>query len=287
MKIKLITCLSATFVALCAAQSSFALPQVEDAGDVLSPSNSASGYLSSTPVAAPEMTQSVAPQQTGSINDDLLAKINALEQEVQSLTGQVDELQHSLTQSQKEQAVLMDALNKKVSAMSVPAPVATPSAPSVAKATTNTSASSVKKATPAAVVPVPAKTASVVTPEAQEKATYDAAYSLVSAKAYADAIEAFIGYLSIYTNGKYVSQANYWLGELNASQEQYPTAIKYLEIVVNQYPKSSKVPDAMLKLGIINKRLGNDTKAQAWFARVMKEYPQSSSAQSAKEYTVS
>ncbi len=264
---------------LCAAQLSFALlPPTVDADDVLPSSNSvSSGYLSSAPVQAPEITPSTAQKNTN-INDDLLTKIRTLEDEVQSLKGQVDELQHSLQQSQKEQAVLMDALNKKISAMPAPAPAALP----VAK--TATSAGSVVKAPPVAVVAVAAKTAPAATPEAQEKATYDAAYSLVSAKAYADAIEAYKGYLTIYSDGKYTAQANYWLGELNASQQLYPEAIKYLEIVVNKYPKSSKVPDAMLKLGIINKRLGKDAKAQSWFARVMKEYPQSTSAQSAKEY---
>ena len=269
---------------LCFIQGAFALPQVVDAGDDLSSgNNSSSGYLSSTPVQPPEVTPPVAQKSAGintGINDDLLTKISTLEQEVQTLQGRVDELQHQLKQSQTEQALLIAQLSKKIS--ETPAPVAV--APVVAK-TVASKAPPVAKA-PAAVVPVVAKAASPTTPEAQEKATYDAAYSLVTAKAYADAIEAFTGYLSIYPEGKYAAQANYWLGELNASQQLYPAAIKYLEIVVNQYPKSSKVPDAMLKLGIINKRLGNDAKAQTWFARVMKEYPQSSSAQSAKEYIV-
>lgn len=271
MKIKLVTLILSTF---CAAQGVFALPQVEDAGDVLPSGNNSSGYLSSTPVQAPEITPPATQNASANdnINDDVLAKIRALEDEVQSLKGQVDELQHSLQQSQKEQAVLLDALSKKVSAMSVPAPVAPP----------------VAKAPPVASVPAPvpvvAKAATPTTPEAQEKATYDAAYSLVSARAYSDAIDAYTGYLNIYSDGKYAPQANYWLGELNASQQAYPEAIKYLEVVVKQYPKSSKAPDAMLKLGIINKRLGNDAKAQSWFARVTKEYPESTAAQSAKEY---
>ena len=269
---------------LCAAQLGFAaLPPVTDAGDVpqSAPTSNNTGYLSSTPVASPEITQKVTQQST-SINDDLLTKISTLEQEVQLLKGQVDELQHSLKQSQTEQALLIAQLSKKIS--EAPAPV--PAAPVVAKTVASTSSVAPAKAPPVAAIAVVAKTAPAATPEAQEKATYDAAYSLVSAKAYADAIEAFKGYSTIYPDGKYAAQASYWLGELNASQQLYPEAIKYLEVVVNKYPKSSKVPDAMLKLGIINKRLGNDAKAQAWFARVTKEYPQSVSAQSAKEYIV-
>lgn len=277
------TKLSLSILAIvCATQVGFALPTVEDAGDVLPSADNNSGYLSSAPVQALEMASPVA-QKTSTINDDLSARIRTLEDDVQSLKGQVDELQHSLRQSQKEQAVLIEALSKKIAAMPVSVPAALPVA---TKSVTTTASMSATKAAPVAAVAVATKTSAPTTPEAQEKATYDAAYSLVTAKAYADAIEAFKGYMTIYPEGKYVAQANYWLGELNASQQLYPVAIKYLEVVVNQYPKSTKVPDAMLKLGIINKRLGNDAKAQSWFARVTKEYPQSTAAQSAKEYIV-
>lgn len=274
MKIKPSLC----FLGLvCAAQLGFALPAVTDAEpSSVQQTESDSGYLSSAPVAAPELTQNTTQNNT-SINDDLLAKINAMEQQVQSLQGRVDELQHELKRSQEDQALVIAQLNKKMAEI----PVQAPAAPAAKVVTTN---ASVAKVASVPVVAVTTKTASPVTPEAQEKSTYDAAYSLVSAKAYVDAMEAFTEYLTIYPDGKYAAQANYWLGELNASQQQYPAAIKYLETVVNKYPQSNKVPDAMLKLGIINKRLGNDAKAQSWFGRVTKEYPQSSSAQSAKEY---
>jgi TolA-binding protein len=53
---------------------------------------------------------------------------------------------------------------------------------------------------------------------------------------------------------------------------------------VNDFPQSNKVPDAMLKLGIINKRLGSDVKAQSWFNQLIKQYPDSKAAQSAQQY---
>lgn len=275
MRIKsiLIALLSAAQLGL--VPGAFALPPATDAGDVLEalPANNNAGYLSSSPVAASPDTQSSASSKS-SFNDDLLTKISALEQQVQALQGRVDELQHDLKRSTEDNATILAGLQKKMADISVPAPAPV----SVSKAVTSTKTSTI---TPVAVV---AKTTPATTPQAQDKATYDAAYSLVTAKAYADAVEAFQGYLTIYPEGAYVPQANYWLGELKVSQQDYPEAIKYLEIVVNKYPKSSKAPDAMLKLGIINKRLGNDAKAQSWFTRVLKGYPQSHAAQSAKEY---
>lgn len=263
-----------TLSALCAAQICFALPQVTDADDASSSSSQeGSGYLASGgPVAAPGPTvnasQSVAQKSQG-INDDFLTKINTLEQEVQQLQGRVDELQHALKQSQAEQAQQFLILNKKLAAAPTPVPVATKPKPV------------------ASAVVAPAKVsvaAQPATPEDQEKKTYDAAYGLVSSKAYADAVDAFIAYLKIYPDGRYAANANYWLAELEANLQNYPESLNYLQVVVKQYPQSNKVPDALLKLGIINQRLGNDAKAQEWLAQLVKEYPQSASAQSAKEY---
>ncbi len=274
-----------TLSALCAAQISFALPQVTDADDASSSSSQeSSGYLASGgPVAAPEPAvsapQSVTQKSQG-INDDLLTKINTLEQEVQQLQGRVDELQHALKQSQTEQAQQFLILNKKTAVAPIPAPAPAPKA-------VNSSVAAVKPKPIAAAVLAPEKASAAiqpVTPEDQEKKTYDAAYSLVSSKAYADAVDAFTAYLTIYPDGHFAANANYWLAELEANLQNYPRAMDYLNVVVKQYSQFNKVPDALLKLGIINQRLGNDAKAQEWFARLVKEYPQSASAQSAKEY---
>lgn len=279
----------AIIVSCCAAQpgliqGAFALPHVEDIGEALpssqttSTTNNALNTLTTSPVVP---DQNTAPKAT-SINEDLLEKIHALEQTIPEMQGKIDELQHELKRTQEEDAKQFIVLNQKLADMTAakatPAPV---SAPVVAKTVTPV------------LAPVQAtdKSAVVVTKTAnsaddQEKKTYDAAYSLITAKAYTDAIEAFTEYLSIFPEGKYAANANYWLGELNANQQKYPDAIKYLEVVVDHYPQSSKASDAMLKLGIINKLLGNDDKAQSWFNKLVQKYPQSKSAQSAKQYIV-
>lgn len=285
----------AMMVSLYAAQISFALPAVEDAGDslpstaqVASANNntlSATPVVASPPMVMDQVSQSVS-QKSGAIDDRFLEKLNTLEQEVQSLQGQVDVLQHDLKQAKTDQAQQFLILNQKMAAAPAVAVV-----PPVAAKPTNTEPATKLPVKAAAVVAAPAAVTSPVSvspavAEDQDKKTYDAAYSLVSAHAYADAAEAFAGYLSIYgATGHYAGNANYWLGELSSSQQKYPEAIKYLEVVVSQYPKSSKAPDALLKLGVINKRLGNDVKSQEWFVRLLKDYPQSKPAQSAKEYT--
>jgi len=258
-------------------QFCFALPQVEDAGDALPASSvsqglSSSGYLASTgPIASNLVPSSTLPKTT--ITDELLTRLRALEQQVQELQGRVDELQHTLKQNQSEQAQQFLIFNKKLAELpkSSPAPVQT-SAP---VKNTSMSVTAPKKAADSSVA---------LAPDAQEKATYDAAYGLVSAKAYSDAIEAFESYLSIYPSGQYTANAYYWLAELQANQQAYPSALKNLQIIVDNYPQSPKAADALLKLGMINQRMGDAAKAKQWFERLVKEYPDSKSAKSAKQY---
>lgn len=290
-QVLILCCLSQ--VSLC-----FALPQVEDAGEILPSSDQGtanSGYLSSSgPITSPEVTQTLSKKESN-INDDLLARLRSLEEQVQQLQGHVDELEHSLKQSQSESAQQFLMLNDKLgklttlSKSSSQTQTQTLTAPSKKEEKIDLSSSSVKSDAPLASPSQPLvkeKAQTEVSVDAQEKATYDAAYGLVSAKAYPDAIEAFEGYLMIYPHGKYVANANYWLGELNANQESYTKALKFLKIVVDQYPDSPKASDALLKLGVINKRLGNDEKAKQYFNQVIKDYPQSVAAKAAHDYLV-
>ena len=105
MKIKtLVVCL---IVSCCAAQISFALPAVEDAGESLSAAQATNNTLMTSPVAQStssfESGQNSAPKES-SINEDLLEKIRALEQAIPEMQGKIDELQHELKRAQEESA---------------------------------------------------------------------------------------------------------------------------------------------------------------------------------------
>lgn len=201
----------------------------------------------------------IVEQSLNNINQmDLPGQIQRLQQDVQQLQGQVDELQRQLT-------------IKQAAPTAVSAPVVTqkpsPVVPSVPTA-----------ATSAAVNPD-------LSPQDQAQRTYDAAFSLVRAGSYADAINAFNSFLQIYgDDNDYSVNAYYWLGELHAYQHEYSQANDALNRVVTQYPKSNKVPDAMLKLGIVNQKLGDQTKANEWFTQLIAHYPDSNAARMAKSY---
>jgi tol-pal system protein YbgF len=208
----------------------------------------------------------IVEQSINNINQmDLPGQIQRLQQDVQELRGKVDELQRQLSAKQ--------ATSAPSSSASAPTPV-----PAATVASDLSLAVDKEVVAPAAVNPN-------LPPQEQAQRTYDAAFSLVRSGSYADAISAFNSFIQIYgDDNEYSVSAYYWLGELYAYQHDYSKANDALNRVVAQYPKSNKVPDAMLKLGIVNQKLGDQAKANDWFMQVIKQYPDSNAARMAKTY---
>lgn len=277
------------------------LPQVEEASNswTSSPStvqaassnqsvssNASSSNFTVSQDPALDMAQrlSIVEQSLNNFNQmNFPGQITQLEQEIQQLRGQVEVLEHKLhrLQTQQKQAAANLPLTSAGQNNQQQGDGAQGfgdsdglSAPAVNEGGSNTEA----PAAPLAVNPN-------LTPEEQEKRTYDAAFSLVQAHAYDDAITAFQGYQKIFgDDGKYAANSYYWLGELYAHQHKYDQAKTALLKIVNNYPDSNKTADAMLKLGIIEQKQGDQEKANEWLIKVVKGYPNTSTARLAKNY---
>jgi tol-pal system protein YbgF len=77
------------------------------------------------------------------------------------------------------------------------------------------------------------------------------------------------------------AQATYWKGEAHYAARRYREALIELETFIRRFPTSSKVPDALLKAGLCNQRLGQAALAERYFDQVRKEHPSSAAAQNA------
>ena len=78
---------------------------------------------------------------------------------------------------------------------------------------------------------------------------YRDAFLLLKQGRYVESIEAFQQFLSGYPNSKYTANAQYWLAEAVYVRKQYDQALIEFTKVVEDYPMSSKVSDARLKVG--------------------------------------
>jgi tol-pal system protein YbgF len=113
-------------------------------------------------------------------------------------------------------------------------------------------------------------------PEA--KRAYDAAIALVNARQYDKALDALAAFLVKWPDHPYANNAMYWRGECYFAKGDWARAAEQFEGTITRYPAGSKVPDALLKLGMCNQKLGNPAKAKEWFDRLSAQFPQSEAA---------
>jgi tol-pal system protein YbgF len=117
---------------------------------------------------------------------------------------------------------------------------------------------------------------SALNPEARK--AYESALALVNSKHYAQALDAFAAFLLKYPDHPYVVNAMYWRGECYYAQGDYVRAAEQFEGVVARFPLGGKTPDALLKLGLCQLKLGNPPKAQTYFDKLSSEWPRSDAA---------
>ncbi len=113
-------------------------------------------------------------------------------------------------------------------------------------------------------------------PEA--KRAYDAAIGLVNARQYDRALDALAAFLVKWPDHPYANNAMYWRGECYFAKGDWARAAEQFEGTTTRYPAGTKVPDALLKLGMCNQKLGNPAKAKEWFDRLSAQFPQSEAA---------
>lgn len=119
---------------------------------------------------------------------------------------------------------------------------------------------------PAPTAPEPAAPA---TPAEQ----YEAAYSLLRRGQLPEAETAFQAFLNSHPDHGLAGNANFWLGESFYTRQDYPRAAKaYLE-GYQRYPKSSKAPDMLLKLGLSLAALDQPQEACETLRKLSQDFP--------------
>jgi tol-pal system protein YbgF len=110
--------------------------------------------------------------------------------------------------------------------------------------------------------------------EAQYKAGYDA----IVRGDYSFAEEQFRQFLSLYPKDPEAPDAANWLGEALLQRQAYDDAADVLLTGFQNYEKSARAPDILMKLGIALSGAGEQDTACRTFAEVLKRYPQQPAA---------
>jgi tol-pal system protein YbgF len=131
--------------------------------------------------------------------------------------------------------------------------------------------------------PVPAVAAAPPRPVGTDQQNYQAAFDLIQARKYPEAGTAFTKFLSDFPSSPLADNAQYWLAETRYVQRQFQSALPEFQKVVDNYPQSAKLPDALLKVGYCQIELGNREAARTALQRVMKQYPDTTAARLASQ----
>jgi tol-pal system protein YbgF len=189
---------------------------------------------------------------------DLSQRIEAAQAETRTLRGQLEELQHTVGQTQEQQRELYGDVDRRLAAIE------------------GTGAGG------GASAPV-ARVGGLPVPQGDDRANYQAAFDLLKESKYPEAISGFTQFLATFPTSALADNAQYWLGEAHYVTKQYPEALRDFRTVLEKYPDSRKTPDALLKIGYCNYELKNWPEARSALGQVVQRFGDTTAARLASQ----
>ncbi|HEU4889546.1 MAG TPA: tol-pal system protein YbgF [Thermoanaerobaculia bacterium] len=206
-------------------------------------------------------------------NATLVTKVNEIEERISTTQGAVEQATHRLDQiaqqASRTQRDIEDLRTRVTTLQNTPPPPAAGTTDGGGEATGELTV-------PAPAVVPPA-------PSVDPMQTYQAAYRDYQRGNYDLAIEGFQDFLGTNANADLADNASYWIGESLFSQKKYREAIGQFDAVVNKYPKSDKVPGALLKKGYAYINVGERAQGVVQLQYVLHEHPKSQEASLARQ----
>lgn len=114
-------------------------------------------------------------------------------------------------------------------------------------------------------------------PSSYERETYQAAFTQMKTSPTA-ATKAFKEYIKMQPDSPLAANAQYWIGEIMYSHNNYKGAVQEFIVVLQKYKYSDKAPDAAIKLGYSFYALKNWVYARRTFEDVLRYFPNNKNA---------
>ncbi len=120
-------------------------------------------------------------------------------------------------------------------------------------------------------------------PGGSDRDNYQAAFELLKEQRYEPAAMAFQQFLISFPDSQLADNALYWLAESYYVTGQFENALKQFQVVISRFPRSRKVPDALLKIGYSNYELQRWDSARGALRRVQDDYEDTTAARLAEQ----
>jgi tol-pal system protein YbgF len=206
-------------------------------------------------------------------------KVQDLENSLRGLTGQVEQLDHRISQQNDRIERMQKDFEYRLCTMAaqqlgasaapggdnaLPCDASQP-APSAPMSTMPPAASSPTASGPPAhlapppsvlgtlpagtALPLPAPSAGPSAPTDSTRPEFDSAMNLMAKAQFDQARAAFRSFADNHSKADLAPQALYWVGDVDYVQKDYPNAARAFAEGIKKYPTSPRAPDSMLKLG--------------------------------------
>jgi len=211
-------------------------------------------------------------QNRGLLN--LLNQVEQMKEEIARLRGQQEELSHAQEQADKRAKTLFADVDDRIKAMEVRGNASSQAAP--------------EKASEPVVpqpdrVETPPKAAEPVVSQENEAKAYEAAYNLVKAGRYKEAIKSFQDFSKNFSSSTLAANAYYWTGFSQVGMADFRNAAESYKQLVQLFPQSQKVPDAMLSLARAQVQMSAQSEAVATLEKLLARFPHSRAAINGKK----
>lgn len=193
----------------------------------------------------------------------LTQKVAELERRADQLQGRDEEIEYESADTAERQRLLYADLDSRIQALE--------------RSLQNRGSASVLEGgtLPPGQLPVP---------EGTDRDNYQVAFELLKEERYDMAAASFQQFLVAFPESELVDNAQYWLAESFYASGDFEQALRDFQTVIDQYPRSSKVPDALLKMGLCNYSLQRWDAARETLTRVQQEYAETTAARLAGQY---
>jgi len=225
---------------------------------------------------------------------DMIQLVDQLSEEISQLTGAIEQQGFDIEGIKKRQRELYLDIDRRLrdleSGAAAQAPVGSinvpqvevPAAPAASagssqqapasESTAGGSSGSMTQSTTASIAQTPSVT------QSEEKAAYQAAFDTLKEGRYKQAKTELKTFLGKYPNSSYAGNAQYWLAEAHYVTRDFDQGIIEFKKVLDNYPASNKVPDAMLKLGYTFYELKQFPQAKQILADLRARFPNETAA---------
>jgi tol-pal system protein YbgF len=202
----------------------------------------------------------------------LSTEVDRLRSEAAALRGELETLRFETENSDSRQRELYVDVDRRLQSLET-SPRAFAPAP----------AAPAESASPSFGSPSEAPPPAVARPAGSDQQNYQAAFDLISARRYPEAGAAFETFLRQFPTSPLADNAQYWLAETYYVRSQFEEALPQFRKVIEQYPQSAKLPDALLKVGYCQIELGDSSAARSSLQEVMRQFPDTTAARLASQ----